>query len=191
MSDRLRNNLIAGFIVVAFWIVFVIPAIVQAADPIVSETTQIITSNGTNETTVKSPPPSAIAPQIQSSSSDFLCTVSAAGAIQTQILGVSLGGTVNDELCELLQLSHALYNMQMRVAALSVLCNHPMVWQALMDSNSPCPIDGLIGDEAKAAWEVKTTRIPMPEEEYEITAQEKRDKALSIMGGVAAAFLFF
>ena len=188
MSDRLRNNVIAGFIVVAFWIV---SFSAMAADPIVSETTQTITSNGTNTTKVESPPPSAIAPQIQSSSSDFLCTVSAAGAIQTQILGISLGGTTDSELCELLQLSHALYNMQMRVAALSVLCNHPIVWQALLDSNSPCPIDGLIGDEAKAAWEVKTTRIPKPEEEHEITAQEKRDKALSIMGGVAAAFLFF
>ncbi len=191
MSQRFINNLIAFSIVICFWIALVFPVMVQAADPIVSETTQIITSNGTNKTKVESPPPSAIAPQIQSSSSDFLCTVSAAGAIQTQILGVSLGGTVNDELCELLQLSHALYNMQMRVAALSVLCNHPIVWQSLMDSNSPCPIDGLIGDEAKAAWEVKTTRIPKPEEEHEITAQEKRDKALSIMGGVAAAFLFF
>ena len=90
MSKRLRNNLTALGLVACFWIALVIPAIVQAADPIVSETTQIITSNGTNETTVKSPPPSAIAPQIQSSSSDFLCTVSAAGAIQTQILGISL-----------------------------------------------------------------------------------------------------
>ena len=188
MTKRLRNNIFAALIVFAFWC---IQFSVMAADPIVSETTQTITSNGTNTTKVVSPPPSAIAPQIQSSSSDFLCTVSAAGAIQTQILGISLGGTTDSELCELLQLSHALYNMQMRVAALSVLCNHPMVWQALMDSNSPCPIDGLIGDEAKAAWEVKTTRIPMPEEEHEITAQEKRDKALSIMGGVAAAFLFF
>jgi hypothetical protein len=188
MSDRLRNNLVAAAIVFAFWCIAFNS---MAADPIVSETTQIISSDSKNLTKVESPPPSAIAPQIQSSSSDFLCTVSAAGAIQTQILGISLGGTVNDPLCELLQKSHALYNMNMRVAALSVLCNDPVIWQAMLDSNSPCPIDGLIGDEAKAAWEVKTTRIPMPEEEHEITAQEKRDKALSIMGGVAAAFLLF
>jgi hypothetical protein len=31
----------------------------------------------------------------------------------------------------------------------------------------------------------------MPPEEDEITAQEKRDKALSIMGTVAAAFILF
>ena len=99
------------------------PIGVHAADPIVSEST--VTSNGTQTTKVESPPPSAIAPQIQSSSSDFLCTVSAAGAIQTQILGVSLGGTVDDELCQTLQLSHALYNMGMKVAAISVLCENP------------------------------------------------------------------
>jgi hypothetical protein len=31
----------------------------------------------------------------------------------------------------------------------------------------------------------------MPEDEDEITAQEKRDKVLSIMGTAAAAFIFF
>lgn len=188
MSDLLRNNIFAALIVFAFWC---IQFSVMAADPVVSETTQSITSDSKNLTKVESPPPSAIAPQIQSSSSDFLCTVSAAGAIQTQILGVSLGGTVNDPLCQLLQKSHALWNMNMRVAALSVLCNDPMIWRAMMDSNSPCPIDGLIGDEAKAAWEVKTARIPMPEEQHEKSLPEKRDDVIRIMGVIASAFLFF
>ena len=190
MSQRLINNLIAFSIVVCFWIALVFPVMVQAADPIVSETTQTITSNGTNTTTVKSPPPSAIASQITSSSSDFLCTVSASGAIQTQILGISLGGMHTDDLCELLQKSHALYNMGMKVAAISVLCNDPVIFEAMMNS-TPCPIDGLIGEEAKAAWAVHTDKIPMPEEEHAITAQQKRDTALKIMGGIASAFLLF
>ena len=42
MSDRLRNNVIAGFIVVAFWIVFVVP--VMAADPIVTDSTSTVTT---------------------------------------------------------------------------------------------------------------------------------------------------
>jgi hypothetical protein len=61
----------------------------------------------------------------------------------------------------------------------------------MMDAGTPCPIDGLIGDQAKAAWEVRTTQIPMPEGEHELTAEDKRNKALSVMGSVAAAFLFF
>ena len=188
MSQRLLNNLIAGVIVIAFWC---ISFAAMAADPIVSESTQTITSNGTNTTTVKSPPPSAIASQITSSSSDFLCSVSASGAIQTQILGISLGAMHTDPLCMTLQKAHALYNMQMRVAAISVLCTDPVIWRAMLDANSPCPIDGLIGDAAKDAWEVKTNRVPMPEEEHAKTAQDKRDSALKIMGGIAGAFLLF
>jgi len=188
MSKRLFNNLVAGLIVVVFWMATVIPAIVKAADPIVSDST--VTSTGTQTTTVKSPPPSAIASQITSSSSDFLCTVSASGAIQTQILGLSIGGMHTDPLCTLLQKSHALYNMGMKVAAISVLCNDPVIFNAMMNS-TPCPIDGLIGDEAKAAWEVHTDKIPLPKEENEATAKEKREQALGIMGSIAAAFMLF
>ena len=188
MSEAFKGFIISTALVS---LLLFMPINAIAADPVVSETTQSITSDSKNLTKVESPPPSAIAPQIQSSSSDFLCTVSAAGAIQTQILGVSLGGTVNDPLCQLLQKSHALWNMNMRVAALSVLCNDPMIWRAMMDSNSPCPIDGLIGDEAKAAWEVKTARIPMPEEQHEKSLPEKRDDVIRIMGVIASAFLFF
>ena len=79
----------------------------------------------------------------------------------------------------------------MKVAAVSVMCQDQDVWAAMKSAGTPCPIDGLIGDQAKAAWQVKTDEIPMPPEEDEITAQAKRDKALSIMGSVAAAFLFF
>ena len=189
MSAQFRNNLLA--LVVVFVSLFFVASQSLAADPIVSETTQTITSNGTNTTTVKSPPPSAVAPQITSGSSDFLCTVSASGAIQTQILGISLGAMQTDPLCVLITKATALYNMQMRVAAISVLCNDPMIWRAMMDANSPCPIDGLISDAAKDAWEIRTDQIPMPEEEHAKTAQDKRDSALKIMGGIAGAFLLF
>ena len=60
-------------------------------DTIKSESTVI--SNGTMDTTINSPPPSAISPQISASNSD-LCTVGVAGAVQTQILGISAGRTV-------------------------------------------------------------------------------------------------
>ena len=189
MSKRLFNNLVAGLIVVVFWMATVIPAIVKAADPIVSNST--VTSTGTQTTTVKSPPPSAIASQITSSSSDFLCSVSASGAIQTQILGISLGAMHEDELCQTLQLSHALYNMGMKVAAISVLCENEIVFRSMAHAGSYCPYDSLLGEDAKAAWEVHTDKIPKPEEEDEATAKEKREQALGIMGSIAAAFMLF
>jgi|TARA_R110000787_G_scaffold180336_1_gene292440 hypothetical protein len=193
MTPRARNNTIAGFIVVTFWLVLVIPTIVQAAvdeSAITQTTTSTVTSNGTNETTVYSPPPSAISPNVGGNNSD-LCTISSSGALGTQILSLSLGATYTEENCLRLKKAQKLYIFGMKVAAVSVMCQDPDVWQAMMDAGTPCPIDGLIGDQAKAAWEVRTTQIPMPEGEHELTAEDKRNKALSVMGSVAAAFLFF
>ena len=191
MSDRLRNNLIAGLVVAVFWVTLVIPTVVRAADPIVTDSTSVVTSTGTQTTTVKSPPPSAIAPQFGSGNNSDLCTISSSGSVQTQILGLSIGTTYTEENCLRLKKAQKLYMFGMKVAAVSVMCQDPDVWAAMMSAGTPCPIDGLIGQQAKDAWAVKTAEIPMPPEENEITAQQKRDKALSIMGTVAAAFMFF
>ena len=191
MSDRLRNNLIAGLVVVVFWVTLVIPTVVRAADPIVTDSTSVVTSTGTQTTAVKSPPPSAIAPQFGSGNNSDLCTISSSGSVQTQILGISLGATYTEDNCLRLKKAQKLYMFGMKVAAVSVMCQDPDVWAAMMSAGTPCPIDGLIGQQAKDAWAVKTAEIPMPPEENEITAQQKRDKALSIMGTVAAAFMFF
>ena len=191
MSDRLRNNLIAGLVVAVFWITLVIPTVVRAADPIVTDSTSVVTSTGTQTTTVKSPPPSAIAPQFGSGNNSDLCTISSSGSVQTQILGLSVGTTYTEQNCLRLKKAQKLYMFGMKVAAVSVMCQDPDVWAAMMSAGTPCPIDGLIGQQAKDAWAVKTAEIPMPPEENEITAQQKRDKALSIMGTVAAAFMFF
>jgi|TARA_B100001059_G_C17757025_1_gene540517 hypothetical protein len=192
MTPRARNNAIAGLIVVVFWLALVIPTIVHAVDEssITQNTTSTVTTSGTNETTVKSPPPSAISPNVGGNNSD-LCTISSSGALGTQILSLSLGATYTEENCLRLKKAGRLYDMGMKVAAVSIMCQDKDVWQAMMDAGTPCPIDGLIGNEAKAAWQVRTDLIPMPEDEDETTAQEKRDKVLSIMGTAAAAFIFF
>ena len=186
MSDRLRNNLIAFLVVFTFWCVS-FSAI--AADPIVSESTQVITSNGTNTTTVKSPPPSAISSQITSGSSDFICTVSASGAIQTQILGLSLGAMVQDELCTTILKSTTLYNMGMKVAAIAVLCNDPVIHAAMANSGTFCPYKTLLGVDAQDAWLANQQDIP--KELNEPTKEDKTISYLKLIGGIAGAFLFF
>jgi len=125
----------------------------DASDPIVTENynESVVDSNTTSSTTVKSPPPSAISPSINSSNSD-LCTVGIAGAVQTQILGISAGKTVRDMNCEKLKNAKTLYDMGMKVAAVSTMCQDERVFQAMMDAGTPCPYDGMIGDAAKAAW---------------------------------------
>ena len=159
-------------------------------DVIRTDTNSTVTSNGSMETTINSPPPSAISPNLTTGTGD-LCTISASGSIQTQILGLSVGTTYTEENCLRLKKAQKLYMFGMKVAAVSVMCQDPDVWAAMMSAGTPCPIDGLIGDQAKRAWAVKTDEIPMPKEKDEISVAEKRDKALSIMGTVAAAFMFF
>jgi hypothetical protein len=186
MTNRLRNNLIASLIVLVFFVGFA-----HSADPIVTDSTSVVTTTGNQKTKVISPPPSAIAPQFGSGNNSDLCTISSSGSVQTQILGLSVGTTYTEENCLRLKKAQKLYMFGMKVAAVSVMCQDPDVWAAMMSAGTPCPIDGLIGDQAKRAWAVKTDKIPMPKDIDEATLQEKRDKALSIMGTVAAAFIFF
>ena len=83
-----------------------------------------------------------------------------AGAVQTQILGISAGATVVDLNCERLKLSKTLYDMGMKVAAVSTLCQDRRVFDAMMMAGTPCPFDGSIGTEARAAWKANETLQP-------------------------------
>jgi hypothetical protein len=108
---------------------------------------------------IKSPPPSAIAPSMMSYSQD-LCTTGQSGAVQTQIIGLSAGRTVRDQNCERMKLSKTLYDMGMRVAAVSLLCQDTRVFSAMEMAGTPCPFMGAIGTEATTAWEENADRRP-------------------------------
>ena len=123
-------------------------------DVIRTDTNSTITSDGSMDTTINSPPPSAISPQISASNSD-LCTVGVAGAVQTQILGISAGRTVRDMNCEKLKNAKTMYDMGMKVAAVSVMCQDERVFEAMLNAGTPCPKDGLVGDKARLAWEMQ------------------------------------
>jgi hypothetical protein len=128
---------------------------------IVTDSTTNSTSRSYSEstTTVKSPPPTAVAPAITSINND-LCTVGASGAVQTQILGMSFGATTRDMNCERIKLSKNLYDMGMKVAAVSLMCQDERVFSAMMNAGTPCPVDGKIGEEAKAIWDRNPKRQP-------------------------------
>ena len=108
---------------------------------------------------LKSPPPSAIAPTIMSYSQD-LCTTGVSGAVQTQIVGISGGKAVRDQNCERIKLSKTLYDMGMRVAAVSLLCQDDRVFRSMEMAGTPCPFMGKIGAEATAAWEENADARP-------------------------------
>ena len=117
-----------------------------------------VTTNGEMTTTVISPPPTAVSPQFSAGNGNDLCTVGVSGAVQTQILGLSAGKTVRDMNCERLKNAKALYDMGMKVAAVSTMCQDERVFQSMLDAGTPCPYDGMIGEDAKAAWEADPDR---------------------------------
>jgi len=158
------------------------------ADPIVTESTSTsnVTTKGETETTVKSPPPSAISPSINNSNSD-VCTIAFSGAVQTQVLGISGGGHVRDMNCERLKLSKTLYDMGMKVAAVSNLCQDKRVFDAMEMAGTPCPFMGKIGEEAKQLWNQYPELRPQ-----EMKDKEKRDAMVKgAVGGAGFAALLF
>ena len=127
-----------------------------AIDPIVTDSTSRSYSetSSNSTTTVKSPPPTAVAPAITTINND-VCATAASGAVQTQILGISMGGTTRDMNCERIKLSKNLYDMGMKVAAVATLCQDDRVFQAMLDAGTPCPVQGKIGENAKEIWKTK------------------------------------
>ena len=127
-----------------------------AIDPIITDSTSRSYSETKSDTstTVKSPPPTAVAPAITVINSD-VCAVAASGAVQTQILGISMGGTTTDKNCERLKLARGIYDMGMKVAAVAVMCQDDRVFKAMLDAGTPCPIQGKIGESAKELWVAK------------------------------------
>lgn len=173
--------IVAGFIIT-------IP-MTLAAEPIVTESTSnsTVTTNGQMETTVNQPPPSAISPQFSAGNNSDLCTIGVAGAVQTQILGISAGTTFTEKNCVRLKNAKVLYDMGMKVAAVSVMCQDSKVFDAMMHAGTPCPYNGTIGEAARLGWEthVETTRQEL-EESDKLSVEEKATMGL---GGIVALLL--
>jgi hypothetical protein len=163
--------------------------IAQTDDVPVVSTESTMTSDITSKTTttLKSPPPSAVIPTMNNTNSD-LCTVGVAGAVQTQILGISAGGSVRDMNCEKLKNAKVLYDMGMKVAAVSVMCQDKRVFDAMMMAGTPCPYDGMIGSNAKAAWSANEEVQPV-EEETQGSLDEVTKKTLVGLSGVASLLI--
>ena len=143
---------------IAAAVLFVMVSSITLAQPIVTDSTSRSTTNSTS-TTVKSPPPTAVAPAITIINSD-VCAVAMSGAAQTQILGISFGTTITDKNCERLKLARSTYDMGMKVAAVAIMCQDERVFTAMMNAGTPCPVDGKIGEQAKKIWEENPDRVP-------------------------------
>ena len=158
-----------------------------------SDSKQIIDSSNLNTNINKSeitqkvvqPPPTAIAPAMMSGGNSDLCSTGVSGAVQTQIFGVAGGGTTRDLNCERLKLSKTLYDMGMKVAAVATMCQDRRVFDAMLAAGTPCPYEGKIGEQAKAAWDANPDKIPVLEDHN----KEKTNAAKNIGLGAIGAYL--
>jgi hypothetical protein len=71
-----------------------------------------------------------------------------------------MGGTMTDYNCERIKLARGVYDMGMKVAAVAIMCQDERVFTAMMNAGTPCPVDGKIGEQAKAIWEADPDRKP-------------------------------
>jgi hypothetical protein len=161
VEDKLYQKLMFKSRIIPIITVMLFVGNVFAADPIVTDSTSRSTTDSTSNstTTVKSPPPTAVAPAITIINSD-VCAVGYSGAAQTQILGIAFGGSVTDKNCERLKLARSTFDMGMKVAAVAIMCQDERVFSAMMNAGTPCPVDGKIGEQAKAIWEANPERKP-------------------------------
>ena len=174
-----------------FAVLFIMSTVSAAYSQTVVETTTNSKSDVETKgrTIVISPPPSAISPSVGSSTSD-LCMAGVSGAVQTQILGVSTGEMVRDENCERLKISKTLYDMGMKVAAVSVLCQDRRVYDAMEMAGTPCPFLGKIGEQATNEWKNNPGRIPPVEVmRTKEDVQERNAKIGAGIGGLALLLL--
>jgi len=113
-----------------------------------NSTTNNETNNSTNQKTAVN---SASAPSMSVYGQDS-CVIPLAGGLTVLSFSASVGSYIVDKECERRKSVAVLAKLGMKVAAISLMCQDEHVWQAMMDAGTPCPIDGLIGEKAKAKW---------------------------------------
>ena len=105
------------------------------------------------------------------------------------MFGLSGGKSVRDMNCERIKLSKTIYDMGMKVAAVSVLCQDRRVFYAMAMAGTPCPFKGKLGDEAKDAWKKNVKFRPKPVER--IDAADVTDNATKVGAGLIGLALLF
>jgi hypothetical protein len=84
--------------------------------------------------------------------SQDVCAVPVSAAGNLGFISLAGGTVLLDENCVKIKLAKTLNDLGLKVAAVSVLCQDPKVWEAMEMSGSPCPMGGAVGYTAKKAW---------------------------------------
>ena len=134
--------------------------------------TNTTTSTTTNNSTTNGsdvPVNSANSPSFSAMSQD-VCSTGISGSVSTLGLGVSAGKHVRDLNCERIKLAKVLFDFNMKIAAVSLLCQDARVYMAMKSAGTPCPWDGKIGPDAQAMWD-KYPELRPDYEEFLVKAE--------------------
>jgi hypothetical protein len=85
------------------------------------------------------PASTAVSPSYLSNGQDT-CLIGTGTSIQTVGVGLSRGSYKVDSNCERRKDAKALFDLSMKVAAVALMCTDPLVFRAMMNSGTPCPL---------------------------------------------------
>ena len=110
------------------------------------------TSNETNNSSnTKTAVNSSSAPAMSVYGQDS-CVIPLAAGVTVIGFSGTFGSYYVDPNCERRKSVAVLSKLGMKVAAIALLGQDENVWNAMWQSGTPIPIDGLIGEKAKARW---------------------------------------
>ena len=138
--------------------------------------TNTTTSTTTNNSTTNGsdiPVNSANAPSYSAMSQD-VCSMGISGSLSTLGVGVSGGKHIRDLNCERIKLAKVLFDFNMKIGAVSLLCQDERVFMAMIMAGTPCPFEGKIGAEAIEQW--NKYDIERPDYETYISKLETRSQ---------------
>jgi len=85
------------------------------------------------------PVASAVAPSLMSGGNDS-CLKSTSGGLSSLHVGISSGKYIQDEECNRRKDAAVLFTLQMKIAAISRMCESDAVWLSMFQSGTPCPL---------------------------------------------------
>ena len=85
------------------------------------------------------PVASAVAPSLMSGGNDS-CLKSTSGGVSTLHIGISTGKYIQDEECNRRKDATVLFTINMKIAAITRMCQSDKVWLSMFQSGTPCPL---------------------------------------------------
>lgn len=124
------------------------------------------------------PVASAVAPSLMSGGNDS-CLKSTSGGISSLHFGLSSGNYVQDEECNRRKDAQMLFTLNMKIAAITRMCQSDDVWLSMFESGTPCPL--IVGGKVVAGKNAYLTMKRAPEK-FVRNYEENKDYFKAALG---------